>query len=263
MLTAENHDCNHMTCTPAHAELNRGVPSKWNHGHAEAREKNSHGDVRHIVWVLFSALELEAAVKTREETSETHKHLAERWVDIEVELALDVVSAELAEVGLVPDNIVGLADPVETRPARKESVNDRRDVLNVLFEELALAAVRSVMLRKRVTRTHKIRWRWQWAPSYTTSAHTSALRCVHLRIRMLLIIVATLVQQLELGLVMVDIRASTVAARYAPARDIFLHMIEREVGLLLVASVVCRGAQVLKLGGAARRRFADVNRGVA
>ena len=59
---------------------------------------------------------------------------------VEVELALEVVRAELAEVRLVPDDDVRLADRVEARPAREEGVDDRGDVFEVLEEELALWA---------------------------------------------------------------------------------------------------------------------------
>ena len=57
-----------------------------------------------------------------------------------IELALEVVRAELAEVRLVPYDDVRLADVVEAGPAREEGVDDRRDVLEVLEEELALGA---------------------------------------------------------------------------------------------------------------------------
>lgn len=57
---------------------------------------------------------------------------------IEVELALEVVAAELAKVRLVPDDGVGLADLVEARPAREKGIDDRRDVLEVLVDEFAL-----------------------------------------------------------------------------------------------------------------------------
>ena len=59
-------------------------------------------------------------------------------MDIKVELALEVVGAELAKVRLVPDDDVGLADGVVARPAREEGVDDRGDVFEVLEEELAL-----------------------------------------------------------------------------------------------------------------------------
>lgn len=45
-------------------------------------------------------------------------------MDIKVELALEVVRAEFSKVSLVPDNEIGLADLVETCPAREQGVDD-------------------------------------------------------------------------------------------------------------------------------------------
>jgi hypothetical protein len=108
--------------------------------------------------------------------------------------------------------------------------------------------------------THEVGRRWCGRPAYAAAAHARTLDRVHLRVRVLTIIVL-LVQRLELMLVAIG--AMAVAAGHAPARDVFLHMIQREVGLVLVgAAVVCRGTEVLELGRAARGRFADMDRGV-
>jgi hypothetical protein len=57
---------------------------------------------------------------------------------IKVELALEVVRAELPEMCFVPNDDTRLADVMETRPAGKQCVDDRGDVLEVLQEEFFL-----------------------------------------------------------------------------------------------------------------------------
>lgn len=46
------------------------------------------------LWVMLSGFKFKVAVVARKETSETDEHLAERWVNIKVEFALDVVGPE-------------------------------------------------------------------------------------------------------------------------------------------------------------------------
>ena len=57
---------------------------------------------------------------------------------IKVEFAFEVVRPKLSKVRFVPDNVVCLADTMETRPARKKGVEDGGYVLEVLGDELAL-----------------------------------------------------------------------------------------------------------------------------
>ena len=129
-----------MTRHPAHAQLHSRIPPEWDKRNTERGKYDTHGDVRHSVGVSRPALEAKCAVVAREQAGEADEHLPERGVDVEVELAFEVVRAELAKVRLVPDDDVRLADLVEARPAREQRVHDRRDVLEVLHEELALLA---------------------------------------------------------------------------------------------------------------------------
>jgi hypothetical protein len=128
-----------MAGAPAHAELDGGVPAERDHGNTEASEEDSHAHVWNVVGVRLSALEFELAVPAGKKASKPNEHLAQRRVDIEVKLALNVVSAELAEVGLVPDDVVRVSDAIEARPAREKRVDRGRDMLRLLLEELALA----------------------------------------------------------------------------------------------------------------------------
>ena len=88
--------------------------------------------------VRLTALELERAVVACQQAREADQHLAKRGMDVKVELALEVVAAELAKVRLIPDDSVGLAYLVEARPAREQRINNGRDVLKVLVNEFAL-----------------------------------------------------------------------------------------------------------------------------
>ena len=102
----------------AHSELNSSIPPEWDYHNAKGGHDNAQGDVRHVFGVGLATLEFETAVVSRQRPREPNEHLPERRVDIEVKLALEVVRAELAKVGLVPDDDGRLADFVEPRPAR-------------------------------------------------------------------------------------------------------------------------------------------------
>ena len=102
----------------AHPELNSSIPPEWDHHYAEGGHDDAHGDVRHVVGISLAALEFETAVVSRQQAREPDKHLPERRVDIEVKLALEVVRAELAKVGLVPNDDGRFSDFVKPRPAR-------------------------------------------------------------------------------------------------------------------------------------------------
>ena len=129
-----------MARPPAHTELDGGVPPEGDHRDAKHGHHDAHRDIGDGVGVGLARLELERAVVACQQAGEADEHLAERRVDVEVELALEVVAPELAKVRLVPHDGARLADLVEPRPAREQRVQDRRDVLEVLLHELALCA---------------------------------------------------------------------------------------------------------------------------
>ena len=66
--------------------------------------------------VFSTTLEIEATVIAREETSEAEENFSQRRMNIEVEFSLEVMTTELAKVGFIPNDEVGLADIVETCP---------------------------------------------------------------------------------------------------------------------------------------------------
>lgn len=72
-------------------------------------------------------------------------------MDIKIELALKVMRAEFSKVSLVPDNEVGLADLVETCPAREESVDDWWEKFAILLDKLGLGQSARVEAREHST----------------------------------------------------------------------------------------------------------------
>jgi hypothetical protein len=137
-LTAQNHNSNHVAGSPAHAELDRSVPPQRDHSHTETRQKDPHCNVRDILGVCLTTLEFIVAIVTRDKSGEADQHFAQRWVNIKVELAFDVVGAEFSKVSLIPDDIVGMTYAVEPSPAGEKSVDGGCDMLSTLFEEFTL-----------------------------------------------------------------------------------------------------------------------------
>jgi hypothetical protein len=78
-------------------ELLRSEVCQWHADCAECGVEESHEGVVHFLGVLLSRLEFEGAIVTSQVARETDKHLSERWVDIEVELAFQIVGAELSK----------------------------------------------------------------------------------------------------------------------------------------------------------------------
>ena len=117
VLTTQNHQRDQVTRHPAHPQLDRSIPPQRHHRDTKRGEHDTHGDVRDRLRVGRAAREVERAVVACQQAGEADEHLPERWVHVEVELALEVVRAELAKVCLVPDDDVRLADLVEPGPA--------------------------------------------------------------------------------------------------------------------------------------------------
>lgn len=157
-LTAQDGEGDEMTCPGAHAELDGGVPPERDEGDTKGGHHDPHGDIRDTRGILFAALELKVGVVAGEQAGEGDEHLPEGRVDVEVELALEVVRAELAKVGLVPHDHVCEADLVEAGPAREERVDGGGEVLEVLGDEFAL---RSVCQRVKAATTRRAPWKWE------------------------------------------------------------------------------------------------------
>jgi hypothetical protein len=127
-----------MACPCAHSQFNGGIPPKWDHSDAKGCQHNPHSDVWHLWRIGLSTLEFKTSIVSSEESNEANDHFTQRWVDIEVELAFEVMGAELAKVRFVPYDDVGGTNVVKTSPAGEESVDDGWNVFEILEEEFAL-----------------------------------------------------------------------------------------------------------------------------
>ena len=73
------------------------VVGQWDADGTEYRVEEAHEGVVQLLGVCFARLELKRSVVSCKVSGETDQHLAERRVDIEVKLALEIVGTELAE----------------------------------------------------------------------------------------------------------------------------------------------------------------------
>ena len=70
-----------------------------------------------MVPVLVARLsEVEAAVVSSERPHAGNHHLAQRGVHVKEEGPVDIPAGELAEVGLIPANMVRVIDSIQSRP---------------------------------------------------------------------------------------------------------------------------------------------------
>jgi len=121
-----------MACPLAHTKLNRGKPRKGDHSDSKGGQHHPHGNIWYCFRVDFAAFELERAIVARQQASETNQHLPKRRMHIEVELALEIMRAKLAKVGLIPNNDIRRANFVKPRPAREKGVDNGWNFVEVL-----------------------------------------------------------------------------------------------------------------------------------
>ena len=93
----QDHSSNEPDRRPLEVELLCGEVCERNAEGAKGGVEQAHESVVELFGVCLAGLELEGAVVVGEVAGEANKHLSERRVDIEVELALEVVGTELAE----------------------------------------------------------------------------------------------------------------------------------------------------------------------
>jgi len=104
--TKKDHKSNKMARPLTHAKLHRSIPAQWHHPHAKRCQHHPHRNIRHMRRILRTALKVKATIIPRERASEPNEHLAEWRMHVKVKLALEVMRAELAKVGFVPDDDV-------------------------------------------------------------------------------------------------------------------------------------------------------------
>ena len=90
-VLAENSQGDEPDGRPPEVQLLCSEVGQRNADGAKCRVEEAHEGVVQLRGVRFSGLELERAIVSCEVSGQTDEHLSERWVDIEVELALEVV----------------------------------------------------------------------------------------------------------------------------------------------------------------------------
>ena len=93
----QDHGCHEPDGRALEVQLLGSEVRERNAERAEGGVEQAHESVVELFGVCLAGLELEGAVVVGEVAGEANKHLSKRRVDIEVELALEVVGTELAE----------------------------------------------------------------------------------------------------------------------------------------------------------------------
>lgn len=99
-VLAQDHESDKPHSWALEVELLSGKVCQWNADSAEECVKCAHEGVIEALWVPLSGLELEGSIVSSQVSRESDQHLPKRWVDIEVELSLEVVGTELSEAVL-------------------------------------------------------------------------------------------------------------------------------------------------------------------
>ena len=96
-VLAQDHQCHQPDRRPLEVEFARGEIGQRNGGRAEEGVEHAHERVVDVVRVRLARLELERAVVSGQITGKPDQHLSQGRVDVEVELALQVVGTEFAK----------------------------------------------------------------------------------------------------------------------------------------------------------------------
>ncbi|KAH3659851.1 hypothetical protein OGATHE_005896 [Ogataea polymorpha] len=107
------------------AQLFHGEVSKGNTQGAEGCVKQSHLDVINVLRVGLAGREIPRPVISCQISRESHQHLAQWGVNVVVELVSEVVRAEFAKMGLIPNDVAVDADFVHSDEERHESEENR------------------------------------------------------------------------------------------------------------------------------------------
>lgn len=179
----EHHESNQPDRDSSEPEFARSVIRQWHTNGTKEGVEDPHEHVVHIFWVFLSGFELEGSVITSEVAGQAHQYLPQRRVDIEIELALQVMGTELAEterdgqwsanerrlgrtvsrallLSFVPRHDVRAADPphsCEKREGREDQrrqyelpfIQDSRKGLVLSFRTLVSNSVSRVRCRMR------------------------------------------------------------------------------------------------------------------
>nr|POE93011.1 hypothetical protein CFP56_64118 [Quercus suber] len=130
-------------------QLFRGVVGEGYAERAESGIELAHEGVVEFLGVGLARLELERAIVPCEITGETHEHLAERRVDIEVEFTLEVVGAEFAKMRFIPGDNGGEADLPQTCEEREQREKNGGDQVFIVIEGLQKGVRLDVVCQSR------------------------------------------------------------------------------------------------------------------
>lgn len=93
----ENHHRHKPDCWPPEVQLSRGVICQRDTKCPEGGIEYSHKGIVQLSWVCFSGFEFERTVVSCQITRKSNKHLPERRMHIEVELAFEIVGTEFTK----------------------------------------------------------------------------------------------------------------------------------------------------------------------
>ena len=99
-VLAEDHKSDEPHRWALKIELLGGEVCQWDADSAKKCVECAHKGVVEIIWVSLSGLELEGSVVSSQVPRESDQHLSKGWMDVEVELSLEVVRSELSEAAL-------------------------------------------------------------------------------------------------------------------------------------------------------------------
>jgi hypothetical protein len=94
---AEDCQCDEPDGRSAEVQLLGGEISQWDTDSTECRVKETHEGVVQLRRVGLSRLELKRPIVSGKVSRQADKHFPQRWMDIEVEFALEVVRSEFAK----------------------------------------------------------------------------------------------------------------------------------------------------------------------
>jgi hypothetical protein len=124
----------------AHTQLYSRIPGQRHHANTKRGKHNTHGNIWDTVRIRLSTLKLEVAIITSQQACKTYNHLAKRWMNIKVKLALEIMRAEFAKMGFIPNDNIGCTNFVVSRPTGEKSVDDGWEVFDVLQNKFRLRA---------------------------------------------------------------------------------------------------------------------------
>jgi hypothetical protein len=96
--------------------------------------EEAHKGIVDVLGINLPTLELKGAIVAGQVARQTDQHLPERRVDIEVELAFEVVRSEFPKMSFIPCDNVGDANFPHAREEGEEGEDDGRDEELVVVE---------------------------------------------------------------------------------------------------------------------------------